>query len=184
MKFEEAEKYILGKQGGTYFKRALERSQVFRQDYKKLKSVIKANEMEWELSPHGILKHMVNEEMGTKEPCLEVYMQLIPPGSRSGKHRHLAEELFYVVEGRGYDLHWDVKFDCEDEYSWDWEGEPQKFEWKEGDFVYVPPYTMHQHFNADPGKQCRLISATNGIVRKLALDWIEQVEEAPEYQEK
>ena len=51
-----------------------------------------------------------------------------------------------MVEGEGYDLHWDMKFDCQDKFIWEWADEPKKFEWKQGDYVYVPPYTNHQRF--------------------------------------
>ena len=63
--------------------------------------------MPWENSPHGLIKHLVNEEMNARAETVDVYMQIIPPGSRSGKHRQLAEQAFYVLEGRGYDLHVD-----------------------------------------------------------------------------
>ena len=124
------------------------------------------------------LKSM-NEKMKTMEMCVDIYMQFLEGGSRSGKHRHLSEEIFYVVEGSGYDLHWDVKFDCKDEFEWMWESEPKKFEWKEGDFVYIPPYVMHQHFNADPKNETRIIVINSRIVKKMGFDWFEQIENAP-----
>ena len=55
----------------------------------------------------GLLKHLVNEEMDTRCETVDAYMQIIPPGSRSGKHRQLAEQAFYVLEGKGYDVHVD-----------------------------------------------------------------------------
>jgi quercetin dioxygenase-like cupin family protein len=113
------------------------------------------------------------------EMCVDIYMQFIEGGSRTGKHRHLSEEIFYVVEGSGYDLHWDVKFDCKDEFEWAWESEPKKFEWKEGDFVYIPPYVMHQHFNGDAKNEARIIVINSRIVKKMGFDWFEQVENAP-----
>jgi len=38
---------------------------------------------------------------------------------------------------------------------------------------------MHRHFNADPERPARIISATNRLVRLLGFDWLDQVEEAP-----
>lgn len=184
MPYEEAERAKQGSAQANYYSEALAESARFREDYKKRKAVIKAEEMPWENSPQGLIKHVVNEKMNTRECALDMYMQFLPPGGRSGKHRHLAEEVFYVLEGKGYDLHWDVKFDCGDEYSWDWETEPKRFDWEEGDFVYIPPYTTHQHFNADPEKPARLLSATNRIIKALGLDWLDQVEPAPDYQKK
>ena len=41
-----------------------------------------------------------------------------------------------------------MKFDCIDEFEWDWAAEPKRFEWKRGDFIYIPPFTIHQHWRA------------------------------------
>lgn len=184
MPYEEGKKAGLGNQRANYYAEALEESRRFREHYKQQKNVIKAEEMPWEDSPQGRLKHVINEKMDTREYCVDIYQQFLDPGSRSGKHRHLTEEVLYILEGKGYDLHWDVRFDCKDEYSWDWADEPKKFEWEEGDFVYIPPYTMHQHFNADPEKPARFISATSRIVKAMGFDWLDQVENAPDYDAK
>ena len=131
-----------------------------------------------ERSPDGLIKHIINERMGTKECCIEAYMQFLPPGKASGKHRHLTEEVVYVVEGSGYDLHWDLIFDCVEEFVWEWEEQPRKFEWKRGDFIYVPPYSIHQHFNSGGQEEARLIVITNRILKDMGFDWFEQVEKA------
>lgn len=179
MPFEEANKIKIDGFKGDYYHKALERSKRFREEYSQRKSLVKASEMPWERSPQGFIKHVVNEEMLTREFALEMYMQLIEPGKSSGKHRHMAEEVFYVLEGRGYDLHWDLEPRIQAKYEWKWAQEPERFDWEEGDFVYVPPFTIHQHFNADPDKPARFITATNRLVRLLGFDWIDQVEEAP-----
>jgi quercetin dioxygenase-like cupin family protein len=164
----------------SFYKDGLEESQRFRDAYKnQFKNLIKASDMPIERSPQGLIKHIIHEKMNTMEMCVDIYMQFIEGGSRSGKHRHLSEEIFYVVEGAGYDLHWDVKFDCKDEFEWTWETEPKKFEWKEGDFVYIPPYVMHQHFNADPKNEARIVVINSRIVKKMGFDWVEQIENAP-----
>lgn len=178
---EETKRARLGNKKANYYAQALQGSKQFRQEYKKRKWGIPAVDMPWEDSPQGRIKHIVNEQMDTKEYCMDIYMQLLPPGGRSGKHRHMSEEFFFVLEGKGYDLHWDVQFDCKDEYSWGWAEEAKKFEWGEGDYVYIPPYTTHQHFNADPAKPARFITATNRIVKAMGWDWLDQVENAPDY---
>jgi hypothetical protein len=50
--------------------------------------------------------------------------------------------------------------------------------------IYIPPNTIHQHFNADPGKPVRLISAINRIYKYCGLNDLEQLEDAPEYDPK
>lgn len=184
MSYEESKKSKLGGENVTYYQEALLESANFREEYKKRQGIIKAEHLPWEDSPQGLIKHIVNKKMNTRECALDMYQQFLEPGGCSGKHRHLAEEVFFVLEGKGYDLHWDVKFDCVDKYEWDWETEPKKFEWEEGDFVYIPPYSIHQHVNADPNKPARFITATNRILKEMGFDWIEQVEPAPNWKGK
>ena len=103
-------------------------------------------------------------------------MLFLKTGERSGKHRHMWEELAFVVEGEGYDLHWDMQFDCQDKFIWEWAAEPRKFEWKKGDYVYVPPYTNHQSFATS---DARVIVMSNRIIKDMGFDWIDQLERAP-----
>ena len=146
------------------------------------KKIIKPAEMPWEMSRQGILKHLLNEQMNTRMETVDAYMQIIPPGSRSGKHRHLAEECLYVLEGHGYDLHQDCDVEITDTYHWKPQKEIKRYDWQAGDVIYVPPNTIHQHFNADPQRPVRLISAINRIYKHCGLNDLEQIEDAPEYE--
>jgi gentisate 1,2-dioxygenase len=67
----------------------------------------------------------------------------LDPGTATSNHRHAYESLIYVISGRGYMIM-----------------EGQRFEWKAGDAVYVPPWCWHQHF-AHPEESARYITATN-----------------------
>jgi len=147
----------------------------------KRKKVVHPEEMPWELSRQGLLKHLINEAMNTRMETVDAYMLIIPPGSRSGKHRHLAEECLYVLEGRGYDLHQDCEVEITDTYHWEAQAEVKRYEWEAGDVIYIPPNTIQQHFNADAQRPVRLISAINRIYRHCGLNDLEQIEDAPEY---
>jgi quercetin dioxygenase-like cupin family protein len=150
----------------------------------KRKKIVRPEEMPWEMSRQGLLKHLLNEQMNTRMETVDAYMQIVPPGSRSGKHRHLAEECLYVVEGQGYDLHQDCDVEITDTYHWKPQAEVKRYEWEAGDVIYIPPSTIHQHFNADPRRPARLISATNRIYKYCGLNDLEQLEDAPEYDSK
>lgn len=149
-----------------------------RQEYEGRLNVVKASQMPFERSPDGLIKHIINERMDTKECCIDVFMQFIPPGKATGKQRHLSEEIAYVVEGGGYDLHWDVRFDCKDAFVWEWESEPKRFDWTVGDFVYIPPYCIHQRFNSGSRGDARIIVVNSRIVKAMGFDWFEQLENA------
>lgn len=146
------------------------------------KKIITPLEMPWEMSRQGILKHLINEQMNTRMETVDAYMQIIPPGSRSGKHRHLAEECLYVLEGQGYDLHQDCDLEISDACRWKPQEEVQRFDWEAGDVIYVPPNTIHQHFNADTDRPARLISSINRIFKHCGLNDLEQIEDAPEFE--
>ena len=150
----------------------------------KRKKVVHPEDMPWELSRQGLLKHLLNFGMNTRMETVDAYMQIIPPGSRSGKHRHLAEECLYVVEGHGYDLHQDCDVEITDTYAWKPQKEIKRFEWEAGDVIYIPPCTIHQHFNADGARSARLISCINRIYKNSGLNDLEQIEDAPEYDPK
>ena len=144
--------------------------------------VVHPEDMPWEMSRQGLLKHLMNEAMNTRMETVDAYMQIIPPGSKSGKHRHLAEECLYVLEGKGYDLHQDCDVEITDTYHWKPQDEVKRYDWEAGDVIYIPPNTIHQHFNADADRPVRLISAINRIYNKFGLNDLEQIENAPEYQ--
>lgn len=184
MAYEEKEVAMTKKVEADYYKERLRTAQEKQEREKELKKVVTPDEMPWELCPQGTIKHLVNDEMGTRVNTVDICMQMIPGGSRSGKHRHMAEEYMFILEGKGYSLHWDVDMELGDRYYWKAEETPSRWEWEQGDSVYIPPNTIHQHFNADPRQPVRFISAESRIMAHMGLDDLEQLENAPEYDEK
>jgi len=152
-----------------------------------LNKVVEPEEMPWEDSPQGRIKHVINEEMaeGLDVPArgTDIYIQEIPPGSKSGKHRHMSEELVFVIEGEGYDLHWDPTAHIEDEYEWEFPDEPQRFDWETEDVIYVPTNTAHQHYNASEDEPARILCCQARVYNQLGFGMkdLEQFETAPEY---
>src|SRR6201996_7793860 len=122
---DEKQAALSGATTSNFLEIAIGESEQFRAEYATLPNIIKAKDMPWERSPDGLIKHLVNKKMQTRECCFEAHMQFLKDGERSGKHRHMWEELFFVVEGSGYDLHWDLKWDCLDAFEWEWSGEPK-----------------------------------------------------------
>jgi len=142
--------------------------------------VVKAPDMPWEKSRHGLIKHLIHERMDYPIESVDMYMLVLPPGGRSGKHRHMAEEIIHVLEGTGHDMHWDPEIEISDRYYFRNKAEGVRYDWDKGDFIYIPPMVAHQHFNNDPKNRARLLAASNRIYRKLGFDDLEQLEDAPE----
>lgn len=179
MAHDEAKSFRKGKKAARYYDDSLKEAQRQKKKDEKLQDVLRAADMPWEQSRQGLLKHVVNEKMNAKVKTVDIYIQEIPPGSRSGKHRHMAEEFLFVLEGRGYDLHWDVSPRIEEKYHWETDKEPKRYDWEAGDIIFVPVNTVHQHFNSDPEKPARLISGTNRMYKHMGLHDLEQIEDAP-----
>ena len=182
MDYGEKEYAMVRKAEASYYQDRLK--EVEKNKSVEKKSVVLSEEMPWELSPQGHIKHLVNEEMGTTANTADMYMQYIPGGSRSGKHCHMAEEYMFILEGNGYSLHWDVDFELGDAYYWKVQETPSKWEWERGDSIYIPPNTVHQHFNDDPNNSVRFVSAESRMFKYMGLDTLEQIESAPEFEQK
>src|SRR6266404_9124345 len=181
MAWDESKAWLVGSQNGQLYQNLLSEATEMPARNEKRKKIVHNDEMPWEMSRQGLLKHLLNAQMNTRMETVDAYMQVIPPASRSGKHRHLAEECLYVLEGRGYDLHQDCDVEITDSYAWKPQAEVKRYEWEAGDVIYVPPCTIHQHFNADSQRPVRLISAIIRIYRHCGLNDLEQIEDAPEY---
>ena len=184
MAWGESKAWMKGAVSGKLYQSLLDDAKSAPARNAKRKKIVHPEEMPWEMSRQGLLKHILNEQMNTRMETVDAYMQIIPPGSRSGKHRHLAEECLYVLEGRGYDLHQDCDVEITDTYHWKPQDEVKRYEFEAGDVIYIPPNTIHQHFNADPDRPVRLISAINRVYKFCGLNDLEQIEDAPEYDAK
>ena len=181
MGFGEASRWCSGVLNQALYGDLLEEARTAPERNATRRKVLHPEDMPWELSRHGLLKHLVNEAMNTRMETVDAYMLIIPPGSRSGRHRQLAEECLYVLEGRGYDLHQDCDVEMVDGFRWTPQPETKRFDWQAGDVIYVPPCTISQHFNADPARPVRLVSAINRVYRKCGLNDLVQLDDAPEY---
>jgi len=181
MGYEEKDTALIRKKTADYYAERLQAAEKVRGTTDPLKTIVTPEDMPWENCRQGLVKHLVHEKMGTVENTLDIVMQIIPGGSRSGKHRHLGEEYMFILEGRGYSLHWDVEMELGEKYTWRVPQTPSKWEWETGDSVYIPPNTVHQHFNSDPDNPVRFLSAESRMIRYMGLDDLEQIEDAPEY---
>lgn len=109
---------------------------------------------------------------GTSNRSFIFYELELPPGGRSGRLRTPGDEVVLFVEGEGYT---DV--------------DGVREHWKAGDVLGLPmrqTALVVQHFNADPNRPARLVSARPNLVDALGLDrgvGFELLERAPSDEE-
>ena len=61
---------------------------------------------------------------------LQVHFVEIPPGKSNHGHGHQNEAVFYILQGKGYEVHDDKRYD-----------------WEQDDLVVVHTDSVHRHFN-------------------------------------
>ena len=126
----------------TQEKSALEiRAHEGQEKWKASRIVIKSEELEFKTSSSGTVAQHVSPANGFANRQISGFIREIPPGWKSGRHRHNMEAIIHVLEGRG----------CT-------EIDGVKFEWNAGDTISVPPMSEHQHFNLDASRRVRLFA--------------------------
>jgi quercetin dioxygenase-like cupin family protein len=146
------------------------------------KKVVKPEDTAWETTRDGHIRVLSSmDRADVRVFSVDVFEQEIPPGSRSGKHWHMADEVFYVLEGHGHSLHWEVEAEIAERYHARVANEPTRHEFGPGDTLYVPQNHVHQHFNASEDEPLRLISAQNRLIKHLGYDAVVHLEDAPEF---
>lgn len=71
---------------------------------------------------------------------LQVHFVELPPQSSNHGHGHQNEAAFYILEGAGYEIHDD-----------------QRYDWKKDDLVLVHTDSVHRHFNPNDEKAVALV---------------------------
>jgi quercetin dioxygenase-like cupin family protein len=145
------------------------------------KKVVKPDDTSWEQTPLGRVRVLSSpERTDVRMFSVDAFELSIPAGSRSGKRWHMADEILHVVSGSGYTLHWQVEAEIAEKYYARIATEPVRYDFKQGDTVYVPQNTIAQHFAAD-GTPLLLLSGQNRIFKTLGYDKTVYLENAPEY---
>ena len=96
-----------------------------------------------DLTPEPLEGALINSQGTTR------YLCEIPPGGTFKAEKHMYEEIFYVLKGRGATTVWN-------------EGGPKRtFEWQEGSVFSIPLNAWHEIYNGQGYEPARLYAATN-----------------------
>jgi quercetin dioxygenase-like cupin family protein len=157
-----------------------------RQDWSKLwspdatgrKKVVKRSDTKWENTRDGRIRVISSpERTDVRSYAVDLYEQEIQSGGSSAKHWHMADEICYVISGKGRSLQWDVEADIAEKYYARIADEPSRWEFGKGDVVYVPQNTVHQLFN-NGDEPLRLLVAQNRLFKHLGYDNVVYLEDA------
>lgn len=154
-------------------------SRLWSPGWEKQKKVIKPSDTRWETTRDGRVRVILSPKRAdARTHSLDLYQQEVAPGSRAGKHWHMADEAVYVISGKGYSLHWEVEAEIDDRYYARVAKDPTRWEFSAGDLLYVPQNTVHQHFSTG-SEPLVFLSAQNRLFKHLGYDSVVHLEDAP-----
>ena len=81
MAWSEAKAWTRGKATGKIYQDLLDDATNAPARNARRKKVVRPEDMQWEMSRQGLLKHLINEQMNTRMDTVDAYMQIIPPGA-------------------------------------------------------------------------------------------------------
>jgi gentisate 1,2-dioxygenase len=99
----------------------------------------------FEKTPMGRVALAVDPKRGSYVKTVSSLIAEILPGEKSGAHRHVYEEINYVLAGSGTSII-----------------EDRRYDWKAGDALSIPIFAWHQHFNTG-NEPARFLVHTNRI---------------------
>lgn len=136
------------------------------QRLRKVPRVIKRKDLEKELErKKGPQFYNVNIITPKEKITQVIYAHYIvlAPGGKSDNHGHMNEAMFYILDGKGHEIHDGVRYD-----------------WEAGDVVVVENSCVHQHFNDDTNCPARaLVIKAKPLYLFMNLIMQEMVDEAP-----
>lgn len=119
---------------------------------RKSRVVVRPEEMVFEATAMGRMAYLVDYRIGFFNKVLASVMLEVAPGRHSGSHRHLYDEINYVVAGEG-------KVVIDD----------KTYEVKEGDALAIPVFAWHQYFNTGSQPVRFLCHSTRPAMENLGL---------------
>jgi mannose-6-phosphate isomerase-like protein (cupin superfamily) len=102
--------------------------------------VYSSKDFAWKGGPGHFGKSIISPQAVTITQSIESHIEAYAPGAYGQKHGHLNSAVFYVLKGRGYDIH-----------------DGRRIDWKAGDVMIVENGCVHQHFNDDPEEEAVLL---------------------------
>ena len=93
--------------------------------------VYKSTDWAWKGGPQFFDKPIINPQRTDIAQSIETHVSVIAPGGTGQRHGHMNSALFYIISGKGYDIH-----------------DGKRIDYEAGDVIIVENGCVHQHFNA------------------------------------
>jgi len=98
--------------------------------------VIHTRDMKWKGGPHNFGKKVVNPQACRIAQSIETHVDAFAPGGYGQTHGHMNSAVFFVLKGKGFDIH-----------------DTRRIDWEAGDALIVENACVHQHLNSESDEE-------------------------------
>lgn len=98
--------------------------------------VYRSKDLKWKGGPQNFGKKVINPSSAKVAQSIEVHIDCLAPGGYGQRHGHMNSAVFFVLKGKGHDVH-----------------DRRHIDWEAGDALIVENSCVHQHLNDDPDNE-------------------------------
>jgi gentisate 1,2-dioxygenase len=102
--------------------------------------VYSSKKLDWHGGQQVYHKPVINPQENKIAQQIECHLDTLAPGGYGVKHGHMNSAVFFVLKGKGHDVHDTVHLP-----------------WEAGDALIVENGCVHQHFNDDPDNEAIVV---------------------------
>ena len=94
--------------------------------------VYKTSDLKWKGGPQNFGKKVINPQACRVAQSIEAHIDVFAPGGYGQIHGHMNSAVFFVLKGKGHDIH-----------------DGRRMDWEAGDALIVENACVHQHLSDD-----------------------------------
>jgi quercetin dioxygenase-like cupin family protein len=95
--------------------------------------VYRTSDLRWKGGPQNFGKKVINPQANKIAQSIEAHVDAFAPHGYGQTHGHMNSAVFFVLKGKGHDVH-----------------DGRRIEWEAGDALIVENACVHQHLSDDP----------------------------------
>lgn len=102
--------------------------------------VYSSGDLAWHGGPQVYGKAVINPQSAKVAQSIECHVDVYSPGGRSQKHGHMNSACFYILRGKGHDIH-----------------DGKRHDWQAGDALIVENACVHEHCNTESDEEAAVL---------------------------
>lgn len=125
--------------------------------------VYRTQDMKWKGGPHNFGKKVINPQANRIAQSIEAHVEVFSPKGYGQTHGHMNSAVFFVLKGKGHDVH-----------------DGRRIDWETGDALIVENACVHQHLNDTDEEGLILVLKAKPLFLFMHMIFQKMVEYPPE----